>query len=277
MTSKQSLPARLCWGSLVGLASAAIGLAAAEVISNLSRVFQSPVLDVADRVVDGVPQSVKRLAIRWFGTNDKAALLIGITSLLVVYAAVVGVVVLGRRWIAAIAGIVMFGLAGAYASQTTRRAAPLVAVVPSVVGAAVAGVALIGLRHLATRRGDTGRTEEQAQPAQPSIAELTPSDRRRFLAAAGLIAVGAAVVGTGAHKVKTRSSAAASRRNLTLPSASRPIPSAPTAIGGRCSTVLHPEQRVLSYRHRHHGPTGLAGGLVAEDRRHGSAPADASF
>ena len=230
MTSTQSLPARLGWGSFVGLASAAIGLAAAEVVSNLSKVFQSPVLDVADRVVDGVPQSVKRLPIQWFGTNDKTALLIGITSLLVVYAAVVGVVVLGRRWIAAIAGIALFGLAGAYASQTTRRAAPFVAVVPSVVGAAVAGVALISLRHLATRHSDAVRVDNRAQPAQPSIAELTPSDRRRFLAAAGLIAVGAAVVGTGAHKVKTRSSAAASRRNLTLPNASRPIPSAPTAI-----------------------------------------------
>jgi DMSO/TMAO reductase YedYZ molybdopterin-dependent catalytic subunit len=212
------------------MASAAIGLAAAEVVSNLSKTFQSPVLDVADRVVDGVPQSVKRLAIQWFGTNDKAALLIGITSLLVLYAAVVGVVVLGRRWIAAIAGIALFGLAGAYASQTTRRAAPFVAVVPSVVGAAVAGVALIGLGHLASRHRDTGRVDDRAQPAQPSIAELTPSDRRRFLAAAGLIAVGAAAVGTGAHKVKTRSSAEASRRNLTLPRASRPIPSASTAI-----------------------------------------------
>ena len=96
-------------------------LAAAEVVSNVSKTFQSPVLDVADRVVDGVPQSVKRLAIEWFGTNDKRALLIGITSLLVVYAAVVGVVVLGRRWIAAIVGITAFGLAGAYASQTAKR------------------------------------------------------------------------------------------------------------------------------------------------------------
>jgi DMSO/TMAO reductase YedYZ molybdopterin-dependent catalytic subunit len=230
MTSPQSLPARLGWGSFVGLASAAIGLAAAEVVSNVSKTFQSPVLDVADRVVDGVPQSVKRLAIQWFGTNDKRALLIGITSLLMVYAAVVGVVVLGRRWIAAIIGITVFGLAGAYASQTTRRAAPFVAVVPSLVGAAVAGAALIGLRRLATRYSHGASAEDRVLSAQPSIAELTPNDRRRFLAAAGLIAAGAVVIGTGAHKVKTRSSAAASRRNLTLPGAVRPIPPAPTSI-----------------------------------------------
>jgi DMSO/TMAO reductase YedYZ molybdopterin-dependent catalytic subunit len=235
MTTSPSHRWRLVgWGSLVGLASAAAGLAAAEVVAAASRTFQSPVLDVADRVVDGVPQSVKRLAIRWFATNDKKALLIGIATILTIYAAIVGVLALSRRWRASVAGIVAFGLAGAYASQTTRRAAPLIAVVPSLVGAAVAGGALMALRHLAIHHRSAANTDADEAgtpgPTQPSIAELTPNDRRRFLAAAGLTTLGAVLVGGGARKIGTSSSAAASRRNLALPTAGTQLATAPGGI-----------------------------------------------
>jgi DMSO/TMAO reductase YedYZ molybdopterin-dependent catalytic subunit len=224
-------------GTLAGLASAASGLAVAEVVAATSKTFQSPVLDVADRVVDGVPQSVKRLAIQWFGTNDKKALLLGIGSVLVVYSAVLGILALGRWWRAAMVGIVVFGLAGAFASQTTRRSAPFVAVIPSVIGALAAGLALLAMRRVAAPRRSraAGAVESEASPppsssptsTNPSIAELTPNDRRRFLAAAGFTTVGAVVVGTGARKVGTRSNAAASRRSLSLPRASSPLTRVP--------------------------------------------------
>jgi DMSO/TMAO reductase YedYZ molybdopterin-dependent catalytic subunit len=225
---------RVAHGTLAGIAATAVGLAVAEVISALSPTFQSPMLDVADRVVDGVPQSVKQLAIDWFGTNDKRALLIGIGSILVIYAAAVGVVALGRRWWPALVGVAVFGLAGAYASQTTRRAAPFVAVVPSVVGALAAATTLMALRRVAFRRpasvdgdGDGGG----ATVARPTIAELTPSDRRRFLATAGFTALGAVALGVGSRTVSNRSSAtAAARRNLSLPGAALPLAVAPAGI-----------------------------------------------
>jgi DMSO/TMAO reductase YedYZ molybdopterin-dependent catalytic subunit len=225
---------RVAHGTLAGIAATAVGLAVAEVISALSPTFQSPVLDVADRVVDGVPQSVKQLAIDWFGTNDKRALLIGIGSILVIYAAAVGVVALGRRWWPALVGVAVFGFAGAYASQTTRRAAPFVAVVPSVVGALAAAATLMALRRVAFRRpasvdgdGDGGG----ATVARPTIAELTPSDRRRFLATAGFTALGAVALGVGSRTVSNRSSAtAAARRNLSLPDAALPLAVAPAGI-----------------------------------------------
>jgi DMSO/TMAO reductase YedYZ molybdopterin-dependent catalytic subunit len=227
-------------GALAGTAAAAAGLAVAEVVAITSRTFQSPILDVADRVVDGVPQSVKRLAIRWFGTNDKIALLVGIASILTVYAAVIGIVGIGRRrgrLAAGLVGIALFGLAGAYASQTTRRAAPAIAMLPSLVGAAVAGLVLVALRRLVThgqRAGSTVGGEVDAAvtvpTGSPSIAELVPNDRRRFLAAAGLTAVGAVVVGTGARRLGTRDTAAASRRSVTLPRARRPLTVTPAEI-----------------------------------------------
>jgi DMSO/TMAO reductase YedYZ molybdopterin-dependent catalytic subunit len=228
---------RIVWGALIGLAATAVGLAVAEVVTLLSNSFQSPVVDVADRVVDGVPQSLKQLAIDWFGTNDKRALLIGIGSILFLYAVLMGILALGRRVWPALAGVALFGLAGAFASQTTRRAAPFLAVVPSIVGAVAAGATLMVLRHLALGRRSLGVADVEAvgndaapQP-RPTIAELTPSDRRRFLVSAGLTTLGAVALGSGARAVNQRSSvAAASRRNLTLPPPADPLPVAPTGI-----------------------------------------------
>ena len=236
---------RVARGTLAGLAAAATGLAVAEVVATTSKTFQSPVLDVADRVVDGVPQSVKRLAIRWFGTNDKIALLVGIASILAVYAAIVGIVTLGRhrnRLVAGLVGITLFGAAGAYASQSTRRAAPFVAVLPSLIGAVAAGVVLVALRRalLGSRSapapetapvdGEVGGEVDVVTESRPSIAQLTPSDRRRFLAAAGLTTLGAVVVGTTARRLGTKETAAASRRQVSLPRARQPLPAAPAGI-----------------------------------------------
>ena len=243
---------RLARGSIAGLAAAATGLAIAEVVAATSKTFQSPVLDVADRVVDGVPQQVKRLAIRWFGTNDKVALLVGIASILAIYAAIVGIVTLGRRrerLVAGLIGIALFGAAGAYASQTTRRAAPGIAVLPSLIGGVAAGIVLVMLRRLLL--GRPGQTADSATPGsatpesapvdsgdgatpqpagRPSIAQLTPTDRRRFLVAAGLTTVGAVIVGTSARQLGNKETAAASRRKVTLPRAPKPLPAAPTDI-----------------------------------------------
>ena len=226
---------RLARGSLAGLAAAATGLAIAEVVAATSKTFQSPVLDVADRVVDGVPQQVKRLAIRWFGTNDKVALLAGIASILAIYAAIVGIVTLGRRrerLIAGLLGITLFGAAGAYASQTTRRAAPGIAVFPSLIGAVAAGIVLVVLRRLLLGRSFRPVATETAKPemAETETAQLMPTDRRRFLVAAGLTTVGAVIVGTGARQLGNKETAAASRRKVTLPKAPKPLPAAPTDV-----------------------------------------------
>jgi DMSO/TMAO reductase YedYZ molybdopterin-dependent catalytic subunit len=237
---------RLARGTLAGLAAAAVGLAVAEVVATTSKKFQSPVLDVADRVVDGVPQSVKRLAIRWFGTNDKIALLVGIATILAAYAAVVGVITLGRtrqRLYAGLIGISLFGAAGAYASQSTRRAAPFIAVAPSVVGAVAAGLTLVGLRRVllgsrkATESASATTAEMRSPTANPSIAMLTPSDRRRFLAAAGVTTLGAVVVGTTARRLGTNNTAAASRRSTVLPAARAPLAAVPADISSTAPGV----------------------------------------
>jgi len=86
--------------------------------------LQSAVLDVGDRVVDSVPNSIKTLAIDWFGTKDKVALLTGIDDMVALYTAALDVLALTRFWRFAIADAAAFGVIGAYASQSTRQAAP---------------------------------------------------------------------------------------------------------------------------------------------------------
>lgn len=204
----------------------------------MSRTFQSPVLDVGDRVVDAVPRAVKDLAIDWFGTNDKIALLVGIATILVAYALVVGVVSFTRRFPLALAGIAAFGVLGAVASQTTRREAPFVAVLPSVVGAAAGVASLWALRRLATRRDVVAATgaidePETASPptrSQPSIAELVPNDRRRFLAGAAAMTAGAFMVGAAGRQARGRFDVGRDRARIAVPRARRPLPPAPTDV-----------------------------------------------
>jgi DMSO/TMAO reductase YedYZ molybdopterin-dependent catalytic subunit len=224
---------RLAFGALGGVAAATVGLGVAEVVASFSQTFQSPVLDVADRVVDGVPNWVKELAISWFGTNDKIALLAGIGTILTGYAAAVGVLALGRqvRW--TMIGIALFGLVGAYASQSTRRAASFGAVVPSVIGAVAAAGGLY-LLHRMARRNVVQRTERAAPDAplehHPSIAELVPNDRRRFLAAAGLLAAAGVTLGATGRRITARSGAGASRDALTFPTADRALAPVPPGV-----------------------------------------------
>jgi DMSO/TMAO reductase YedYZ molybdopterin-dependent catalytic subunit len=214
-------PLLLLCGAVAGLVAALAGLAAAELASATSARLQSPVLDVGDRVVDGVPNSIKTLAIEWFGTNDKLALLVGIASILALYAAVLGMIAVTRRWRLAIVGAALFGLIGAYASQSTRRAAPWWATVPSLVGGVVAALALYGLRR-ALLAGTPEPDREDAEAVDAHHPPPTP-DRRRFLVATMATAAGAAVVGRTGRGLAGRFDVSGQRDALRLPRPGDPL------------------------------------------------------
>ncbi|MDW3220424.1 MAG: molybdopterin-dependent oxidoreductase [Acidimicrobiales bacterium] len=199
-----------------GLSAAAVGLGAGEVVAGLSSNLRSPILDVGDRVVDRVPSWAKDLAIDWFGTNDKIALLVGIAALLALYAAVVGVVGLRRSRRLGIAGIALFGVLGTLASLGARTGAELQSPLPSIVGSVVAATALwwLGRPSPVRSRGTAGTVRH-------------PSERRRFLAQTGVLAVSAAVLGSIGRKLEARFSAADSRAAITLPRPDVPAPAVP--------------------------------------------------
>lgn len=215
-------------GALAGLLAAAAALAAAELVAGTRRDLQSPVLDVGDRVVDAVPRPIKDLAIDWFGTNDKVALLVGIGALLAVYAAVVGVVAIGRRWRWAIAGVGAFGVIGAYASQTTRRATEWYAVLPSVVGGITGALVLWGLRRtLLGRTAAEPRTTEGDPAANTGPRAI---DRRRFVLASAATATGAAAAAGVGRRLGRRYDVGSQRSTLALPPALDPLAPAPAGV-----------------------------------------------
>ncbi|HWL45456.1 MAG TPA: molybdopterin-dependent oxidoreductase [Ilumatobacter sp.] len=221
--------ARLSFGAAAGLLAAAGGLAAAELAASSSERLQSPVLDVGDQVVDGVPLWLKDLAIEWFGQNDKRALLVGIAIILGLYAAVLGVAALSRRWKLAVAGAGLFGAIGAYTSQASRRPAPWWATFPSIIGGLVTATLLVTLRWALVGRRGASTAPAAGGTDEPDALGLDRQglDRRRFLAAGTATAVGSAAIGVTARRVSGRFDVDAQRADLTLPPADQPATAAP--------------------------------------------------
>jgi DMSO/TMAO reductase YedYZ molybdopterin-dependent catalytic subunit len=217
---------------VVGLAALLVGLGVAELVAGLVRSWRSPVLDVGDRVVDGVPGWVAKAAIDLFGTADKAALLIGIGLLLVLYAAGAGVLAVRRGLVPGAVAVALFGVVGALAATTGRSARSFPSVVPSLVGAAAAVGALALLLTFLPVAGRAEASEGRrrrgdGEPA-PGAAVVVPgrgvADRRLFLGVAaglGAVAVGLALAG---RRLADGASAVASRAMVVLPRPDRALP-----------------------------------------------------
>lgn len=208
-----------------GVLASAVGIGAAEVVAGASPSLRSPILDVGDRVVDRVPSWAKELAIDWFGTNDKIALLVGIAVILTLYAAVIGVVGLRRSLRVGIGGVALFGVLGTLASLGARTGAELDAPLPSVVGSVVAAFVLRWL-------GRPPSAERRFLPPPH------PSQRRRFLAQVGLLGASAAVLGSLGRRLEARFSAADSRAAITLPRPDVAAPEVPVGAQAEAAAPL---------------------------------------
>ncbi|MGH8962323.1 MAG: molybdopterin-dependent oxidoreductase [Jatrophihabitantaceae bacterium] len=203
-------------GAIVGVLSAGVALGVGEIVAAFVRPAASPVIAVGNRFILLTPESVKRWAIRTFQTSDKPVLLLGIYVGITLFAMAVGVLAL-RRLVYGLAGIAVFGAIGVY-SALTANAARGTDVVPTIVGAVAAAVALVLLVRAA------GADDEFVEPA--GLGPLV-SDRRRFLqfgaAAAGL----AVLSGFGGRAVqRARFSVEKIRDKLVLP---KPVGAAPAA------------------------------------------------
>lgn len=173
--------ARLRWWSLASLAgviSAAVFLAAAELVSLLVARDGSPILAVGSFVIDIVPRWAKELAIELFGANDKLALLGGLGLGVLVAAAVTGVLQFVRPPLGAIA----LGLAGALslAAIVTRTGATAFAWLPPVVGTA-AGIVVL---HLLVFRLRAWRDDLAAEAARHESATAAAATATAAQAAA---------------------------------------------------------------------------------------------
>ncbi|MEZ5182903.1 MAG: molybdopterin-dependent oxidoreductase [Acidimicrobiales bacterium] len=202
---------------VAGLLAAALALAVGELVAGISGRLAAPVISVGNRVVDAVPRQVKDLAIDWFGTNDKIALLTGIYVLVGIFGIAVGVLA-ARRFAIGAAGIAVFGVVGVWAAGQ-EVGAPWWAGLPSVLGAIV-GIAALAALLSSIEHADHPEAIDRLG-AEDGVGLLA---RRGFLqVAAGAAVVGAVAFATG-RWLQRRFSAAASRSAVELPT---PVEDAP--------------------------------------------------
>ncbi len=206
-------------GGVTGLVAGALGIAVATLVAGTRRVWRSPVLDVGDRVIDNVPVWLKELAISWFGTNDKIALLVGIGFTLALFAGLLGHLASIGRMRVALAGVVLFALIGSW-SALGESGSSLSFVIPTLIGSLVVAAALIGARRWLDARGafDASPTEDNAPY------------RRTFIAGLGATAVAAWGVWFAGNRLEGRFSAAGSRNNVQLAGGADGPPIAPAEI-----------------------------------------------
>ncbi len=207
--------------AIAGVAAVAFGLGLAEIVSALFAAQASPVFVVGSLLIDLAPPWAKDAAIALFGTADKIALLVGIGLVLVVIAAVVGVI--ASRWpIVARLVIVAGGILG-IAAAVTRAGSSMIDALPAL-GAMIAAVIALGV--LVPRARVT--------PAAGEMPGADAPNRRSFLGWAG----GATVIGAlgfaAGYALKSGARAVtAVRETFTLPQATSAVdaPAASTELG----------------------------------------------
>lgn len=196
-------------GIALGLATAAAALGSAELVSGLARGFASPITQVGNRVIDHVPVWLKTFAIRTFGTHDKQVLLASVYAILLIFAAIIGLLSRRHRKIA-LGGIALFGVVGVAASLAGVGGAT--AAVPSVVGGIVGVVSL----HLLAGRTWGRSTEAVGVPS-------TVPSRRAFLGLTAAVTATGLLAGAGGRLLRTRFNAAVDRAKIILPKARKPL------------------------------------------------------
>jgi DMSO/TMAO reductase YedYZ molybdopterin-dependent catalytic subunit len=121
----------------------------------------APVDAVGELSIDHTPGAVKNWAIREFGSSDKTVLVWGIRGVLVVFAAVIGVLAIRRLWLGmtGLGLLIAIGVAAAESQPTSTGADAL----PTLIGGAVAALYLGRL----TGRASAALAREPAPPAPP--------------------------------------------------------------------------------------------------------------
>lgn len=201
--------------ALAGALAAVTALAVSELAAGAIATVPSLVESVAGVFIDNVPPAVKDFAISTFGTNDKPALVVGITVIALLLGGVVGVLARTRNWLAVLV-FAGFGVGGAAAAISLDESTT-----GSVIGGGIAVLAgLLTLTFL------YGRLEKDAAAAGTDEG----ISRRNFIVGAGaVVGVAALSVGLGRVLLDKAKRMVAGREDVVLPSAIETV--APPAEG----------------------------------------------
>ncbi len=202
------------WAAASGVIAAGVALAVGELVCTTSGSGPTLVTAVGSEFIDRYAASLKDLAIRLFGTNDKTALITGIVVVSLLLGGVIGWLSRRRRWIGVV-GFAAFGLVGLLAYLGDPQGDTATGVVAAVLAALAGIVTLLGLLRLAP--------VASAPAAEPPVAG---SSRRTFLVTAGVLAAGAAGVAVVGRQVRGTEVVDAARRQTVLPRVrtSTPLP-----------------------------------------------------
>ncbi|GAB3508036.1 molybdopterin-dependent oxidoreductase [Amycolatopsis cihanbeyliensis] len=173
--------------ALIGVLAAVGALAAGHLVAGLLEPSSSPYLAVGNTAIDLTPEPVKAFAIEQFGENDKIVLLLGMGVVILLLAAVAGL--LSRR--SPVPGLIVIGVFGAVgiAAALARPTLGVLGLVAPVV-AALAGLATFWWLHRKAPRPEVA-DDEDAEQADSSGG----SGRRRFLITSGAVTAGVAASG----------------------------------------------------------------------------------
>lgn len=235
MNNQTTRPSTLI-GAAAGLSAGIFGLGVAEATVRTSERFESPVVAVGDRFIDVVPPWLKDLAISLFGTNDKIALLVGIGSLIALFAAFLGIRVARGDLKFPLLGVVLFVIVGSLASTFTRTGTDVLGAVPTLVGGAGVAAALVLFWSLLSPK--------QAVADAPDGGELEVSNAsttgRRPLVGAIAASVGLGLFGFRFGRSGGQSTVgSATRGQITLPAPVTTLPPIPatTQAAGAASFI----------------------------------------
>ncbi|MEZ5374488.1 MAG: molybdopterin-dependent oxidoreductase [Microthrixaceae bacterium] len=254
---------------MAGLLAGGAGLGAGELLAALIGPIRSPLLAVADRVVDLSPTGVREWAITTLGTQDKPVTILG--TILILAAASAGMGVLAARSrraaLGASAGALAVGTIGAAAAWTGRNggfAAGLGALVGGAVAAgamwvlfgATRAAAADGVGAAATSGGGSDPTGDApaespaGSAASPGVEGplLSPVRRRTVLTGLGAGAVAQLALAGAIRFVGGRGRAQEARQAVALPEVPEPLdalPADPAADGtvSGLSSLITPNDR----------------------------------
>jgi DMSO/TMAO reductase YedYZ molybdopterin-dependent catalytic subunit len=204
---------RLGVGALVGILSAGLAVGVGEAVAVFVRPAASPIIVVGNRIILLTPETIRRWAIRQFGTNDKPTLLLGIYIGITVFAVVVGILAMRRLWLG-LAGLGLFGAIGVYCALTTH-AHRTSDIIPTLI-ATIAGLAAM----IVLARAVLGEDESISRASGKLFA-----NRRQFMQ--GSVATGglALLIGFGGQRALVkRYDVTKARAGVTLPVPASPAP-----------------------------------------------------
>ena len=219
--------------ALSGAAAAALALGVSELAAGIFSSLPSLIEGVGNWVIDIVPEPVKHWAISVFNTNDKLALLIGMTLVVILLGALVGAVARDHFGVA-MAAFIGFGVLGALAASRDQAVSLGTAMISGGLAALTGLVSLQWLLGIAAPVAETDGTEASTDPS-----------RRSFILGVGAI-MGLAALSAGVGRVLLERGklVVAGRAEVVLPTpveAVAPVPAGAefTGISG-LSPVITP-------------------------------------